>query len=80
MIAECTNCGGNQLKWIVDSEGPHDVVDGRIRMSEVHAIAFLACEECSETLAIIDEDEINAMLNNSYYDNPKGRPLRKSST
>ncbi len=40
-----------------------DVQDGRIRMSEVSPIAYLACEECSETIRVIDEDEINEMLN-----------------
>ncbi len=33
-------------------------------MSEVSPIAYLACEECSETLKVIGEDQINAMLNN----------------
>jgi hypothetical protein len=63
MIHFCKNCGSKQLRWYVGTKGPNDVVDGRIRMSEVSAIAYLACEECSETLNVINEDEINDMLN-----------------
>jgi hypothetical protein len=60
---KCPNCDGNDLKWYVGNQGPSDVVDGRIRMSEVQVIAFLACEECSETLRVVGEDEVNKMLN-----------------
>lgn len=62
-ITECSNCEGTDLRWHVGCRGPSHVVDGRIRMSEVSPIAYLACEECSETLAIIQEDEINEKLN-----------------
>lgn len=44
---ECTNCGGDQLRWYVDKLGPADVTDGRLRMSEIQVIAYLACEEWS---------------------------------
>lgn len=60
---KCPNCEGRNLRWHIGTQGPHDVVDGRIRMSEVHAIAFLSCEECSETLRVVGEDEVNKMLN-----------------
>jgi hypothetical protein len=60
---KCENCGGSDLQWYVSTVGPRDVQDGRIRMSEVSPIAYLACEECSETIQIIQEDEINRMLN-----------------
>ena len=61
----CTNCGSTDTQWHVGVKGPNDVPDGRIRMSEVSAIAYLACEDCSETLAVVLEDEINRMLNAS---------------
>lgn len=62
--AECRNCKGTMLRWYVGTKGPNDVTDGRIRTSEVNAIAYLGCEECSETLRVIDSDEIETMLNN----------------
>ncbi len=51
------------LKWAISVKSPSDVVDGRLRQNEVRPIAYLYCEECSETLFIVDEDEINVMLN-----------------
>lgn len=67
----CKNCGSDDLKWFIGTKGPSDVVDGRIRMSEVSAIAYLACEECSETIRVVrSEDEINRMLNRE----PTGEP------
>jgi formate-dependent nitrite reductase cytochrome c552 subunit len=63
MPTECRNCESTDLKWCIGTAGPTDVPDGRIRMSEVYAIAYLSCEECGETLSIIQEDEINRMLN-----------------
>ncbi len=60
---KCTNCEGSLLRWSIATKGPSDVPDGRIRMSEVHAIAYLYCEECSETIRIVDEDAVNKMLN-----------------
>ena len=59
----CPNCSSEILQWHVGTRGPMDVPDGRIRMNEVSPIAYLACEECSETIRIIEEDEINEMLN-----------------
>lgn len=60
---QCKNCGSNELRWHISTRGPSDVQDGRIRMSEVSAIAYLACEECSETIRTAYEDEVNEMLN-----------------
>ncbi len=65
MKEKCKNCSSTNLRWYISKKGPSDVVDGRIRMSEVYPIAYLACEECSETIRVIEEDEINAVLNHS---------------
>ncbi len=62
-MKKCTNCGGSDIKWNVGTAGPTDVVDGRLRMSEIRVIAYLFCEECSETLQTVEEDVINDMLN-----------------
>lgn len=59
----CPNCGGTTHRWFVSCRGPNDVQDGRIRLSEISAIAYLGCEECSETLKIIDSEEIEERLN-----------------
>ena len=62
----CTNCGSDGLKWYIGKKGPPDVTDGRLRMSEIQVIAYLGCEECSETLKTVMEHEVEAMLNNEY--------------
>lgn len=59
----CPNCTSDSLRWYVGKAGPSDVQDGRLRMSEIHVIAYLACEECSETLRTIESDEVDRMLN-----------------
>lgn len=58
---QCPNCDGTDFRWYISN----DVVDGRLRMHDIQVIAYLACEECSETLQIIHEDEINKRLNRS---------------
>lgn len=60
---KCPNCDSDDLRWYVGKNSPSDVQDGRLRMSEISVIAYLACEECSETLETIMEDEVNEMLN-----------------
>ena len=62
-MAACTNCGSEDVRWYVGKRGPTDVPDGRLRMSEISVIAYLACEECSETLNVIEEHEVETMLN-----------------
>jgi uncharacterized protein YbaR (Trm112 family) len=62
-MKECPNCKGDKLSWAVDKRGPSDVTDGRLRMSEISVIGYLYCEECSETLGIIEEHEVTEMLN-----------------
>lgn len=59
----CSNCGGDELRWHADKQGPSHIADGRLRMSEIHVIAYLACEECSETLRVIQEHEVEEIMN-----------------
>lgn len=59
----CKNCKSDLNMWFVSSEGPKDVPDGRIRMSEVSPIAFISCVECGETLRVVDSNAIETLLN-----------------
>lgn len=52
----CPNCQGTSLSWSAVAHGPSDVVDGRIRMSEVSVLFVLGCNVCSETIRIVDAD------------------------
>jgi hypothetical protein len=67
-MMQCSNCGSNDLLWYVGLRSANDVPDGRLRLNEVQPIAYLACEECSETLRVIGEDQINKMLNSRGTD------------
>jgi hypothetical protein len=63
-MKDCTNCGSNDLRWHVGKHvGNNGVQDGRLKLNEVQVIAFLACEDCSETLQTIGDSEIEGMLN-----------------
>lgn len=59
----CPNCDGEELRWYVGKQGAAGIVDGRHCMREISVIAYLACEECSETLKVVGEDEVERMLN-----------------
>ncbi len=59
----CPNCSSGDLRWHLGKRGPSDVQDGRLRMHDVSVIAFLGCEECSETIEIIEDHEIEDLLN-----------------
>jgi hypothetical protein len=69
---ECSNCGSKNLRWHVGKEGSSYIADGRHCMREISVIAFLGCEECSETLKTIQEHEVEEMLN-------KRNPLENSN-
>jgi hypothetical protein len=51
----CPNCGGDQSSWEIQAR-PGDYSGAIIT-------AVLGCDECSETLSVVDEDEVNRMLN-----------------
>ena len=56
MKPSCSNCGSDLSSWSAFVRGPSDVVDGRIRMSECSVMFMLSCDECSETLRLVDAD------------------------
>ncbi len=60
---KCPNCDSSDLRWYVSKQSASDIQDGRLRMHDVSVIAYLACEECSETLKTVMEDKVNEMLN-----------------
>lgn len=60
----CHVCGSENLEWDCCAQNHGCVQDGRISMSEVGVVFFLGCNECSETLKIVDGDEVAQVLNN----------------
>lgn len=59
---KCGECGSADLEWHCSQDTNSGVVDGRLRMHEIHTIFYLGCNACSETLKIINGDEVAAML------------------
>ncbi len=57
--SSCNNCGSLLLSWNCGKKNNSGIQDGRL---QCHDISVLGCEECSETLKIIDGDEAAQLL------------------
>ena len=63
-LIECPECESTDLEWTVTTE-THGISQGRLNSHDVRAIAYLGCNECSETVGTIDGDTIALVLNNA---------------
>lgn len=63
----CKECGGDQLRWHSQVKNTSGVVDGRLRSHEIRPIFVLGCDECSETLKVIDGDEAASIMTKLFY-------------
>ena len=70
LTSACGNCGSKNLTWNCQAQNRGGVVDGRICMREVGVIFYLGCDECSETVQIIDGDKIAEMMTETLKDSP----------
>lgn len=61
-LIQCPECLSEDLEWNVSTR-TNGVADGRLNAHDVRAVAYLGCNECSETLAVIDDDTIARVLN-----------------
>jgi hypothetical protein len=61
-VRECTECGSKDLKWHCTQDTNSGVVDGRLRMHDVHTLFYLGCEHCSETLHTISGDDVATVM------------------
>lgn len=62
---KCPECGGNELSWFTSPRNRVHVPEGRLRTNEVGCDFILGCDECSETIKVIDAVEIAEMMNNN---------------
>lgn len=60
--SSCPECGSWELTWHCQPQNRGGVQDGQIKMNEVGVIFFLGCDECSETVRIIDGDVVAVAL------------------
>jgi len=61
---KCKECGSKRLTWSASVENTGGCEDGRIRLHEVSGIFTLGCDECSETVAVVNADDIANFINN----------------
>ncbi len=59
---KCGECGSLELEWDYGNKITSKVVQGRLNTSDVKTFFYLGCSQCSETVKIIDCDEVVNIL------------------
>lgn len=69
---QCKECGSKSLSWHTHSKTTSGVAEGRLRSNEVQCLFVLGCNECSETIMVVDADRVAGELNKvrAILDNP----------
>lgn len=63
-IDSCKECGGKSLSWFTtNTSGTSGIQNGRLRTEDVTCQFVLGCDNCSETLRVVNADTIAARLN-----------------
>lgn len=65
-ITSCSHCSSGLLSYFISHKGIDGVCDGRVKYNEISTLAILGCNECGETLQILQEHEIEALLNERF--------------
>lgn len=63
-ITKCNECGSQDISWQTSNTICTEVQPGRLRTSDVQCKFVLGCDNCSETLALVNADEIASDMNN----------------
>jgi hypothetical protein len=62
--ARCPACSTPQLSWaVVALLAPGSPSDGTLRAHDMRVVAVLGCDECTETVEAMADDDIDALLN-----------------
>lgn len=59
----CRHCGGTSLTWATSIINRSAVQQGRLNTHDVECVFFLGCDDCSETMNMVDADRVAALLN-----------------
>lgn len=62
-ITECKECGSTSLSWQTQITTDSGVQQGRLRTNDMKCVFFLGCDSCSETLALVNADQVAQHLN-----------------
>jgi hypothetical protein len=66
LSGECPECGSHLLSWSANPRSRSGVPEGRLRTHEVGCDFVLGCEECSETVRVVDACEIASLLSDAF--------------
>jgi len=59
---ECPTCGSSALDWQLVAVNRGNAVDGRLSLSEIEPMLIHSCEECSETVKTLRDNEVRHAL------------------
>lgn len=66
-FTHCNDCGSDDLEWFSKTHTNSGVQDGILCLGEVTTIYFLGCNNCSETLQLMNEDQMLTFINGAYF-------------
>jgi hypothetical protein len=61
-VGACTACGSQNLTWHCQPQNRGGAQDGLLKINEIGVTFFLGCDECSETLLLVQGDEVAERL------------------
>lgn len=61
-IESCKHCGSKLISWGASVQNTGDAQDGRLRIHDMRAVFVLGCDYCSETLNVVNGDDVAQML------------------
>lgn len=69
-IDVCPECEQSEyLQWNCSTRTTGGVPQGRLNSNEVIPIFYLGCEYCSETLGVVDGDDVAELLTEQQSEN-----------
>jgi hypothetical protein len=60
---KCKHCGSTHLTWDNAITIRSGVQQNRLNTNDVECLFYLGCDECSETVAVLNADKVAQYLN-----------------
>jgi len=61
-LSACRNCQGTNFGIYPQKVNTTATPDGRLRMHDLKIVFVVCCNECSETIKLLDEDQVNVQI------------------
>lgn len=71
-ISTCKECGSKDLTWQTSNIVENGIQQGRLKTEDVTCVFFLGCNECSETLEILQADRVAEFMNELRHQSEGG--------